>query len=46
MPKTFTVKKDYHNARFDKWFKNNVIDLPQSLIEKILRKNKIIQSEI
>ena len=41
MPKTFTVKKDYHNARFDKWFKNNVIDLPQSLIEKILRKNKI-----
>ena len=41
MPKTFKVDKDYHNARFDKWFKNNVIDLPQSLIEKIIRKNKI-----
>ena len=23
------------------WFKNNVIDLPQSLVEKIIRKNKI-----
>ncbi len=41
MPKTFKVDKDYHNARFDKWFKNNVIDLPQSLVEKIIRKNKI-----
>ena len=41
MPKTFRVDKDYHNARFDRWFKANIINLPQSLIEKILRKNKI-----
>ena len=39
--KTFKVDKDYHNARFDKWFKNNVIDLPQSLVEKIIRKNQM-----
>ncbi len=36
-----TVKKDYHNSRFDRWFKANIIDLPQSLIQKILRLNKV-----
>ena len=41
MPKTYTVYKDYHNSRFDKWFKNNVKDLPQSLIQKIIRLNKV-----
>ena len=41
MPQKVTVKQDYHNSRFDRWFKANVIDLPQSLIEKILRINKI-----
>ena len=41
MPQTYTVKKDYHNSRFDRWFKANVINLPQSLIEKIIRLNKI-----
>jgi len=41
MPQKVTVKKDYHNSRFDRWFKANIINLPQSLIEKILRLNKI-----
>jgi 23S rRNA pseudouridine955/2504/2580 synthase len=41
MPQTLKVEKNYHNSRFDRWFKANVINLPQSLIEKILRKNKI-----
>ena len=41
MPHTYTVDKDYHNSRFDKWFKAKVINLPQSLIEKIIRKNKV-----
>ncbi len=41
MPKTYTVEKDYQNSRFDKWFKLKVIDLPQSLIEKIIRLNKV-----
>ena len=41
MSQKVTVKDDYHNSRFDKWFKANIIDLPQSLIERILRLNKI-----
>ncbi|MDA8772909.1 RluA family pseudouridine synthase, partial [Candidatus Pelagibacter bacterium] len=41
MPQKVKVKKDYHNSRFDRWFKTNVIDLPQSLIQKILRLNKV-----
>ena len=41
MPKSFTVDDDYHDSRLDKWFKNKVISLPHSLIEKIIRKNKI-----
>ena len=41
MPRKVTVEQDYHNSRFDKWFKAIIIDLPQSLIEKILRLNKI-----
>jgi 23S rRNA pseudouridine955/2504/2580 synthase len=40
MLKKFIVGKDYHNSRFDKWFKQNVFNIPQSLIEKIIRKNK------
>ena len=41
MLKTYTVEKDYQNSRFDKWFKKKVINLPQSLIEKIIRLNKV-----
>ena len=41
MPKSFTVDDDYKDSRLDKWFKNKVISLPHSLIEKIIRKNKI-----
>ena len=41
MPKTFTVDEDYNDSRLDKWFKNNVISLPHSLIEKIIRQNKV-----
>jgi 23S rRNA pseudouridine955/2504/2580 synthase len=41
MPQKVTVKPDYNNTRFDRWFKSNIIDLPQSLIEKILRLNKV-----
>ena len=41
MKSKFIVKRDYHNTRFDRWFKHNVSDLPQSLIEKLIRKNKI-----
>ena len=41
MPKTFIVDDEYHETRFDKWFKQKVINLPHSLIEKIIRQNKI-----
>jgi len=41
MSKTYTVDKDYQNSRFDKWFKAKIINLPQSLIEKIIRLNKV-----
>ncbi len=41
MPKLFNVNNDYHDSRFDKWFKKNVIDVPHSLIEKIIRQNKV-----
>ena len=41
MPKSFTVDEDYNDSRLDKWFKDKIINLPHSLIEKIVRQNKI-----
>ena len=41
MEKIFSVKNDFVNARLDKWFKRNVCEVPQSLLEKIIRKGKI-----
>ena len=41
MPKSYIVVDDYHDSRLDRWFKQNVINLPHSLIEKIIRQNKI-----
>ena len=37
----FIVDKEFHNSRLDRWFKVNVLNIPQSLIEKIIRKKKI-----
>ena len=41
MPRSYTVDDDYNDSRVDKWFKNKVVNLPHSLIEKIIRQNKI-----
>lgn len=41
MIKKFQVTRDFHDSRFDKWFKRNVLDIPQGLIEKIIRKNQV-----
>jgi len=41
MKKVFLIKDDFINSRLDKWFKKNVCDVPQSLIEKSIRKGKI-----
>ena len=40
MSKKYIVDKSYQDTRFDKWFKRNVLNLPQSLIEKIIRQSK------
>ncbi len=41
MPKSYIVEDDYNDSRLDKWFKNEIINLPHSLLEKILRQNKV-----
>ena len=41
MPDKFIINKSYNKSRFDKWFKEEVINLPNSLIQKLLRKNQI-----
>ena len=41
MEKIFSVKNDFVNARLDRWFRRNVCEVPQSLIEKSIRKGKI-----
>ena len=41
MKKFFSVKYDFVNSRLDRWFRRNVCVVPQSLIEKNIRKGKI-----
>ena len=41
MRKSFTVDDDFDDSRLDRWFNQRVISLPHSLIEKIIRQNKI-----
>ncbi len=41
MPKSFTVDDDFNDSRLDKWFKLKIINLPHSLLEKIIRQNKV-----
>ena len=41
MTKSYTVDDDYHDSRLDRWFKNKILNLPHSLLEKILRQNKV-----
>ena len=41
MPNSYIVDDEYNEVRLDRWFKHKVINLPHSLIEKIIRQNKI-----
>ena len=41
MKKIYTIKIDYTDTRLDRWFRKNISQVPQSLIEKNLRKGKI-----
>ena len=41
MKKIYTVNEDFINSRLDRWFKKNISFVPQSLIEKNIRKGNI-----
>ena len=41
MKKSFLIKPDFINTRLDRWFRRNICDVPQSLIEKNIRKGNI-----
>ena len=41
MNKTFIIDDNFDGARLDRWFKKKVCDVPQSLIEKNIRKGNI-----
>ncbi len=41
MQKSIKVSSTYNNMRIDRWIKNNIGKIPQSLIEKNLRNGKI-----
>ncbi len=41
MEKNYFINDDYANARLDRWFKKTVCEVPQSIIEKNIRKGNI-----
>ena len=41
MKKNFVVQDSFINSRLDRWFKKNICEIPQSLIEKNIRKGNI-----
>ena len=41
MPDNFIISKDFNNTRFDRWFKQKIVNIPNSLLQKLLRTNKI-----
>ena len=41
MKKLFLISEEFVNSRLDRWFRKNVCELPQSLIEKNIRKKNI-----
>ena len=41
MKKTFLINQNDENSRLDRWFRRSISNVPQSLIEKNLRKRKI-----
>ena len=41
MNKICTVEIDFVDTRLDRWFRKNICEVPQSLIEKNIRKGKI-----
>ena len=41
MKKYSTITEEFVNSRLDRWFRRNILDIPQSLLEKNIRKGNI-----
>ena len=41
MIKSYIVDSTYNSMRLDRWLRNNIGNIPQSLIEKSLRSGKV-----
>ena len=41
MKKSYSVDYNFVNTRLDRWIRKNVCEIPQSLIEKNIRRGKI-----
>jgi 23S rRNA pseudouridine955/2504/2580 synthase len=41
MKKVYTIKSDYAGTRLDRWLRKVIFDIPQSLIEKSIRKGNV-----
>ena len=41
MEKNYFINDDYVNTRLDRWFKKTICEVPQSIIEKNIRKGNI-----
>ena len=41
MKKSFIVTDEFDKSRLDRWFRRNVYSIPQSLLEKTIRKGNI-----
>ena len=41
MKKNLWVESDFINSRLDRWIRKNICEIPQSLIEKSIRKGNV-----
>jgi len=41
MKQIFIINEEFDNTRIDRWLRKNVCNIPQSLIEKNIRKDNI-----
>ena len=41
MKKNFIITEEFENSRLDRWFRRNILDVPQSLLEKSFRKGYV-----
>jgi len=41
MKKSFIITEEFNKSRLDRWFRRNIFNIPQSLLEKTIRKGNI-----